>query len=89
MALLKKKPEFKKLILALITAFCMGCVVWSYVLASVGSAQVNESLASSVFATVVGSYVGYVAASFGEKNSRNKYNRGKSNINDGGEKGDN
>lgn len=68
-----RKPEFKKSILLIIIFFCMACVVWSFILASVGSYEVNDNLASTMFATVVGTYISYVLASYGEKNSRNKY----------------
>ena len=86
----RKRPEFKKIILLLIIIFCMICVVWSFVLATVGSYQVNDSLAGTMFAAVVGTYVSYVLASYGEKNSRNKYGvdeNGKTRVGRG-EKGD-
>ncbi len=70
----RKRPEFKKIMLLIIISFCMMCVVWSFVLASVGSYGVNENLSGEMFVTVVGAYVSYVLASYGEKNSRNKYN---------------
>ena len=52
----------------------MVCVLWSFILASVGSYEVNDNLASTMFVSVVGTYVSYVLASYAEKNSRNKYN---------------
>lgn len=69
----KKKTEFKKVILAIILVLCFGFVLWSYLLATFGSYTVNDSIANALIYTVVGAYVSYVIASFGEKNSRNKY----------------
>lgn len=70
----KRKTEFKKIILLIVIIFCMVCVLWSFILASVGSYEVNDNLASTMFVSVVGTYVSYVLASYAEKNSRNKYN---------------
>ena len=74
MKMRRKRPEFKKIMLLIIISFCMMCVVWSFILASVDSYEVNENLSGEMFVTVVGAYVSYVLASYGEKNSRNKYN---------------
>ena len=70
----KRKTEFKKIFLLIVIIFCMVCVLWSFILASVGSYEVNDNLASTMFVSVVGTYVSYVLASYAEKNSRNKYN---------------
>ncbi len=69
----KKKTEFKKIVLAVILALCFGFVLWSYLLATFGIYEVNEGIATALIYTVVGAYVSYVLASYGEKNSRNKY----------------
>ena len=68
----------------------MLCVIWSFILASVGAYDVNEHLSGEMFVTVVGAYVSYVLASYGEKNSRNKYNIDEygNERRRGGEKGD-
>ena len=73
---------------------CFLFVVWSYVLASIGDYEVNEGIATALIYTVVGAYVSYVLASYGEKNSRNKYdidengNKRIEEVHEGGEKGD-
>ena len=88
---MKKKPEFKKIILGVILVLCFLFVVWSYVLASVGDYEVNEGIATALIYTVVGAYMSYVLASYGEKNSRNKYDideNGNKRMKEGGEKGD-
>lgn len=88
---MKKKPEFKKIILGVILVLCFLFVVWSYILASVGGYEVNEGIATALIYTVVGAYVSYVLASYGEKNSRNKYDvdeNGNKRMKEGGEKGD-
>ncbi len=85
---MKPKIEFKKIALIIILIFCMTCVVWSFILASVGAYEVNGNLAGTMFTCVVGSYVAYVLASFGEKNSRNKYDIDENGNKREGEKGD-
>lgn len=82
----KKNIEFKKKAFLCIVIACMGFLIWSYILASIGAYQVNESLSEALVHTVLGSYMAYVVASFGEKNSRNKY--GISNFEERGEKGE-
>lgn len=83
---LKKNFEFKKIAFSAIVVSCMGFLVWSYILASVGAYQVNEGISEALIHTVLGSYVAYVLASYSEKNSRNKY--GISETKQEGEKGD-
>ena len=83
---MKKKREFKKIALTIILIFCIGFLVWSYILASIGSNEVNSQISEALVHTVLGSFVAYVLASYSEKNSRNKYGV---NIDKGGEKGDN
>lgn len=86
--MMKKKTEFKKIVLGIILVLCFGFVFWSYILASVGSYAVNEGIANALIYTVIASYVSYVVASFGEKNSRNKYDVDVNGNKRGGEKGD-
>lgn len=69
----KQKYEFKKTAFLAVVIACMGFLTWSYILATIGAYQVNESLSEALVHTVLGSYVAYVTASFSEKNSRNKY----------------
>ena len=89
----KKNIEFKKMAFLGVVIACMGFLIWSYILASVGAYQVNESLSEALVHTVLGSYVAYVVASLGEKNSRNKYGINEngnrvSKMQERGEKGD-
>lgn len=90
----RKKTEFKKIVLAIILILAFGFVLWSYLLATFGNYEVNEGIANALIYTVVGAYISYVIASFGEKNSRNKYeidengNKRMKTYEKGGEKGD-
>ena len=70
---MKNKPEFKKIALGIILSVCVGFVLWTYLLATFGAYEVNEGVASALIYTVIGAYASYTLASFGEKNSRNKY----------------
>ena len=87
---MRKKTEFKKVVLAIILIACFCFVLWSYLLATFGNMAVNEGIANALIYTVVGAYVSYVLASFGEKNSRNKYevDENGNKRTEGGEKGD-
>lgn len=69
----KKSVEFKKIAFSVIVVACMGFLVWSYILATIGAYQVNEGISEALIHTVLGSYAAYVFASYSEKNSRNKY----------------
>lgn len=89
----KKRIEFKKIVLAIILIVSFSFVFWTYLLATFGNYSVNESTANALIYTVVGAYISYVLASFGEKNSRNKYEvdengRKLAEAHEGGEKGD-
>ena len=68
-----KKTEFKKIALGIILSVCVGFVLWTYLLATFGAYEVNGGVASALIYTVIGAYASYALASFGEKNSRNKY----------------
>ena len=57
----------------MILSVCVGFVLWTYLLATFGAYEVNGGVASALIYTVIGAYASYALASFGEKNSRNKY----------------
>lgn len=87
----KPKAEFKKIAFAIILIVSFGFILWTYVLASLGTYTVNESIATAFIYTVIGAYASYCLASYGEKNSRNKYDideNGNKRAEKGGEKGD-
>ena len=86
----KQKIEFKKLAFAIILILCFIFITWSYLLASFGDYEVNEGIATALIYTVIGTYASYALASYGEKNSRNKYNIDESGNKrpERGEKGD-
>ncbi len=74
----KKKPEYKKIVLALI-------LLWSGVYISLsGWWGVNEGVSQAMIYAVVGSYLGYCFASASDKRSANRYGIDLSN----GERGD-
>ena len=86
----KKKREFKKVAFLAVLICCMGFLVWSYILATIGAYEVNEGISEALVHTVLGSFVAYVFASYSEKNSRNKYGVDEYGYkrSEGGEKGD-
>lgn len=68
----RKKPEYKKVIVLLIFLMSLGAVTGSYFLAWKGLNS-NEGVTVAVITTLLGAICAYCLASFGEKNSRNKY----------------
>lgn len=69
----KKRPmEFKKKLLIWATAATSACIAASYILSACGLEPVSE-VAVSMIETCLGAIIGYCIATFGEKNSRNKY----------------
>lgn len=84
------KAEFKKIVLGVILLCCFAFVVWSYLLATFGECDTNGDIATALIYTVVGAYASYVFASFGEKNSRNRYGIDETGNKrpEGGEKGE-
>ena len=68
----RKKIEFSKYIVLWAVAFTIICVFISYALAMCGLDTCSE-ITSNVIIACIGIVSGYMAKSFAEKNSRNKY----------------
>lgn len=68
----RKKPEYKKVIVLLIFLMSLGGVSSSYFLSWKGM-NANESVTKTLIETLLVAICTYCLASFGEKNSRNKY----------------
>ena len=76
----KKKWEFSKFILGFITICCALWIQQSYVLAFMNRTEVNEIVTVSLSGTVLVGLLGYYAKDYGLKNSLNKFNRTKEEV---------
>jgi len=55
----KKHIEFSKIAVIIITAFCMCCIAFNYVLAFLEKTNVNEAVTIALITTILGTVIGY------------------------------
>lgn len=73
----RKKPikiEFTKTIVIIILIITSRWIELTYRLAQQGKEQIAENLSITIATVILGTIITYALKSYGEKNSRNKYN---------------
>jgi glycopeptide antibiotics resistance protein len=70
---MKTKIEFSKVLILSLIIYCAVLIVFSYLLAWHGKANVNETVTVALITTIMGACIGYLIYQFKLKDSRNKY----------------
>lgn len=70
----KIKIEFTKILVITIILITSRWIELTYKLAQQGKEQIAENLSMTIASVILGTIITYALKSYGEKNSKNKYN---------------
>lgn len=77
---MKKKLEFGQFILKLYAFACIAWIEQDYILAFLNNSAVNTEVTTTIIVSLAVTILGYYANGFGLKNSLNKHNRTKAEV---------